>query len=116
MVLTVPVFLLGAFAVVGAGAAALAIAELAQGKPRAFLEERHKADLRRRAPYDQRAAKELHERLLQDLARQQAVRRDLERDRAAGSRHEALLRDVERAEQITRNEIAQIEMWLGAGN
>ncbi len=115
MVLGSPVFMVVALAVIGVGAAAVTILELALGRPRAFLEERRRGDLRRRAPFDKRAAKALHEALLRDLARQTAVRRDLERDRAAGSRHAALLRDVERAEQVTLQEIAQIEMWIGAG-
>jgi len=115
MAVVAPVYLLVALAVVVVGAAGVTIAELAAGRPRAFQEERRKAQLRRRAPFDKRAAKELHEQLLHDLTRQQAVRRDLERDRIAGPKHEALLRDVERAEQLTRNEIAQMEMWLDAG-
>jgi hypothetical protein len=113
MVFTPPVFLLVLLGVIGVGTAAVVIAELALGRPRAILEERRRADLRRRAPLDKRAAKELRDRLLQDLARQEAVRRDLERNRAANSKDAALLRDIERAEQATRNEIMQIEMWIG---
>ena len=62
-------------------------------------------------PADARAG--LTGELSRDLARQKAVRRDLEGDRASGAGREALLRDIERAEQATRNEIAQIEMWIG---
>ena len=110
---TTPIFMLVAGAVVAVGAAVVAIAELALGTPRSALEERRRNDLRRRAPFEKRAARQLREGLLQDLARQRAVRRDLEGDRASGSRNAALLRDIERAEQATRNEIAQIEMWIG---
>jgi hypothetical protein len=107
------IFLLVAGAVIAVGAAAVAIAELALGTPRSALEVRRRADLRRRAPFEKRAARQLREGLLQDLARQRSVRRDLEGDRAGGSGQAALLRDIERAEQATRNELAQIEMWLG---
>ena len=110
---TTPIFMLVAGAVVAVGAAAVAIAELALGTPRSALEERRRNDLRRRAPFEKRAARQLREGLLRDLARQKAVRRDLEGDRASGAGREALLRDIERAEQATRNEIAQIEMWIG---
>lgn len=105
--------MLVAGAVIAVGAAAVAIAEFALGAPGSALEERRRSELRQRAPFEKRAAKELRERLLQDLARQGAVRRDLEGDRARGSTQAALLRDIERAEQATRNEIAQIEMWIG---
>jgi len=113
MMVATPIFMLVALAVIMAGTAAVAIAELALGAPRSALEERRRSELRQRAPFEQRAAKELRERLLLDLARQRAVRRDLEGDREGGSRDAALLRDIERAEQATRNEIAQVEMWIG---
>jgi len=108
-----PIFMTVALAVVVGGAAAVAIAEFALGAPRSALEERKRSELRRRAPFEKRAARELHDGLLRDLARQGAVRRDLEADRASGPARAALLRDIERAEQATRNEIAQIEMWMG---
>jgi hypothetical protein len=112
--LTVPAFLLGAVAVIGAGAAAVAIAEAVR-RPRGVLEERGRAELKRKAPTDAAAARALREALLRDLERQSAVRRDLERDRGRGEGRAALLRDIERAEQATRAELAQVELWIGAG-
>jgi hypothetical protein len=102
-----------ALAVIIAGAGAVMIGEAALGAPRAVLEERRRKDLRRRAPHDRRAAKELLERLREDLAREAAVRRDIERDGSANSRGGKLLHDIEQAERATRDEITQIEMWIG---
>jgi len=109
---TSPVFMLVALGVVLVGTIAVMVGEATLGSPRAVLEERRRAELRRRAPHDKRAARELLERLREDLARQAAVRRDLEREGAAATRGVALLHDMENAERATRDEITQVEMWM----
>ncbi len=78
-------------------------------------DEERRADLRQRAPYDRAAAKDLRRRLLLDLRRQQAVRKDPQTDRGTRQERAGLLQDLERAEQATRDELAQVEMWLDRG-
>ena len=52
---------------------------------------------------------------MDDLKRHEAVRRHLRRDSGSDPDLAALMQAVERADQATRQQIAQIETWLGPG-
>lgn len=112
MDLTYNFFFTAAFLLFGLGAAAIIIGEVRLGSRRTAGTEGQRAFLRERAQFDRRAAKQLRSCLLHDLRTQQAVRKDMERDRPAGADQAGLLQDIERAEQATRNELAQVDVWL----
>jgi hypothetical protein len=81
----------------------------------AASEDRERLELRVDAQCDRTAATELRERLMDDLKRHQAVRRHLQRDSGNDPELAALIQAVDRAERATRQQIADIEPWLGSG-
>ncbi len=89
------------------------IVEEHRQRTRVGRDEARKADLRRRAPLERGAARQLRKQLLEELRVQEAVRKDLVTDRGTQEERAALLQDLERAEQATRDELARVEMWLG---
>lgn len=93
--------------------AVVMIVEEVRLRSRGKRDERWKADLRRRAPLERGAAKQLRKVLLHELHVQQAVRKDLETDLGTRDDRASLLQNLERAEQTTRDELARVEMWLG---
>jgi hypothetical protein len=102
------------------GALLAALAEALAPPPRHPLaagEARDRQALRVSGRFDRGAALELRRRLVEDLRRHEAVRRHLEstgtkdRDREVT----ALLQLVDRSAQTTRDEIADVEMWLTLG-
>ena len=112
MDLTYGLFFGALFVIVGGGAAAIILGEISLGRARPERLERRKAELRLRAPFEKRAARQLRRLLLRELRGMAAVRKDLEGDRSAGKSPEGVVRDLERAEQVARNEIARAEVWL----
>lgn len=112
MDITYDFFLTAFFLVLGLGAAAIFIGEARLGTRREGRTRVQKAGLLARAQFDRSAAKQLRRLLVRELRAQQAVRRDLEDDRAKSGERAGLLRDLERSEQVTRDELARVEVWL----
>lgn len=102
----------------GAVGAILAVATVLRRRRTALpaaSEDRERRELRLNAPFDRSAAMELRSRLLDDLKRHEAVRRHLQHDGGTDREVALLLQSVERADQETRQQIAQVEAWLGPG-
>jgi hypothetical protein len=79
------------------------------------LEDRERLELRLNAPFDRTAATELRRRLMDDLKRHEAVRKHLRREGSSDRELTALMQAVDRAARATRQQIADIETWLGVG-
>lgn len=85
-------------------------------EPPAEAEDRARQELRAAAHVDRIAAAELRRRLLEELRRHQAVRRHIERGGGIRDREMAsLLEVVERSERVTRQKLADVEVWLQIG-
>jgi len=81
----------------------------------AASEDRERLALRRSAQFDRSAATDLRERLMDDLKRHQAVRRHLQGHGGDDPDLAVLIQAVDRAERATRQQLADIEPWLGPG-
>jgi hypothetical protein len=85
-------------------------------KPSPAAEDRARPEARAAAHVDRISAAELRRRLIEDLRRHQAVRRHIERGGGIRDREMAsLLEAVERSERVTRQKLADVEVWLQAG-
>ena len=78
----------------------------------ATVEDRERAELRQKAPFDRGAAVELRKRLVEDLRVHAAARRDLQRESPTDPGVALGLRSIDDAEKATRQQLAEVETHL----